>query len=330
MSHDLPVKEELLERLDSRRPETDIYACPETLASLSKVTKLIGCVLEEKFVNKESGIKYPIRSGVYDFTVKSSLNKPLWEQTPREIFNTNFFKIPLISAIYERGYRQNFQTAGFPGPEKEFQDAMELFRAANASTVVDLSCGSGFMTRKFIKSGVFSRVIAADYSPTMIQETQRRIRKEKLSAPEIIRCDSARLPFKSDSLDAVHAGAAIHCWPQLSKSLSELYRVLKPNGVVYASTFINFGKSRVLGDNNTPFNYFGSVEVLEKLFCDAGFSGVNGKVVVRMEGTGCAIIKAIKLRHDISKEGDHSESESTGESDDSKESILNKIFGIVC
>jgi ubiquinone/menaquinone biosynthesis C-methylase UbiE len=28
-----------------------------------------------------------------------------------------------------------------------------------------------------------------------------------------IRADIARMPFLSDSLDGVHAGAAIHCWP---------------------------------------------------------------------------------------------------------------------
>jgi hypothetical protein len=28
-----------------------------------------------------------------------------------------------------------------------------------------------------------------------------------------VRADVARLPFATGSIDAVHAGAAIHCWP---------------------------------------------------------------------------------------------------------------------
>lgn len=120
-------------------------------------------------------------------------------------------------------------------------------------TVVDLSCGSGLMTRRLVrpmihasipnlhasvhpsicadaspapspapffpslqvKSGRFSRVIAADYSESMLRETARRFRVEGMDAPELVRCDAARLPFQTASLDAIHAGAALHCWPAL-------------------------------------------------------------------------------------------------------------------
>jgi ubiquinone/menaquinone biosynthesis C-methylase UbiE len=45
------------------------------------------------------------------------------------------------------------QTAGFPGIDKEFAEVDEYFRAGNSETILDLSCGSGFMTRKLLKSG---------------------------------------------------------------------------------------------------------------------------------------------------------------------------------
>jgi hypothetical protein len=38
----------------------------------------------------------------------------------------------------------------------------------------------------------------------------------------LIRADVARLPFATSSLAAVHAGAAIHCWPQPTTSVSFL------------------------------------------------------------------------------------------------------------
>jgi len=139
----------------------------------------------------------------------------------------------------------------------------------------------------------FKRVVAADLSPTMLRETLRRIRNEKIDHPyELVRCDSARLPFRSNSLDAIHAGAAIHCWPQLNTSLAEVHRVLRPGGVIYASTFLNLS---TLSDDNAPFNQFKSTSELQQLFQDAGFNVVNGQVNVRKEGVGCAIIKAVKL-----------------------------------
>lgn len=296
--HDDP-KSDLLDIFDGKSSKDhDIYACPETLDPLSKITRFYGFYKDSYFYNTAYDIKYKIKNGYYDLRTKSEMKKTLMQQSTREFVNTNFFKIPFISAIYERGYRQNFERSGFPGIEKEFSEVKELFRASNASVVLDLSCGSGFMTRNLIKSKEFSRVIAADLSPTMLAETKRRIKEENLRLPELVRCDSARLPFKSNSLDAIHAGAAIHCWPQLNTSLSEVFRVLKPGGVVYASTFLNLlsmASGRKITNDNAPFNEFTSIEELKTMFENAGFNVMRGQVNVRKEGSGCAIIKAIKL-----------------------------------
>jgi len=34
-----------------------------------------------------------------------------------------------------------------------------------------------------------------------------------------VRADISRLPFASCSVDAIHAGAAIHCWPSPSNAV---------------------------------------------------------------------------------------------------------------
>lgn len=154
----------------------------------------------------------------------------------------------------ERGWRQNFNNAGFPGIDKEAVELLSFLEEGDVTgTVVDLSCGSGLMTRRLVspmihvstpnihasthpsiradasaapspipffpspqvKSGRFSRVIGADYSESMLRETARRFRVEGMDAPELVRCDAARLPFQTASLDAIHAGAALHCWPAL-------------------------------------------------------------------------------------------------------------------
>ena len=54
--------------------------------------------------------------------------------------SSRFFQNPLLSTIYERGYRQNFQNAGFPGPELESKEAIDFFAPSGEETVVDLSC----------------------------------------------------------------------------------------------------------------------------------------------------------------------------------------------
>lgn len=38
----------------------------------------------------------------------------------------------------------------------------------------------------------------------------------------LVRADVSRLPFSSGSVDAVHAGAALHCWPSPSNAVSSV------------------------------------------------------------------------------------------------------------
>lgn len=53
-----------------------------------------------------------------------------------------------------------------------------------------------------------------------------------------VRADVGRLPFATGTVDAIHAGAAIHCWPNPQAAMAEISRVLKPGGIFVASTFL--------------------------------------------------------------------------------------------
>jgi ubiquinone/menaquinone biosynthesis C-methylase UbiE len=88
---------------------------------------------------------------------------------------------------------------------------MQPVHPAN-STILDLSCGSGLMARRLVRKGGWQRVIAADYSESMLRETKGRFLQERLPVPTLVRADAARLPFRSGSLDAVHAGAFFGWW----------------------------------------------------------------------------------------------------------------------
>jgi len=107
-------------------------------------------------------------------------------------------------------------------------------------TVVDASCGSGLFSRLFVKSGLYSLVVALDFSENMLKQCSEYIKQENISDERLalVRADISRLPFVSGSIDAVHAGAAIHCWPSPACAVAEISRVLRPGGVFVASTFV--------------------------------------------------------------------------------------------
>ena len=123
----------------------DIFVCPESLAPLKKVHRYYGFIEQQYLQSQEdSSTKYNILPGQFvDLTIKKEASFAIGE---------TLFQTKLLPAIYERGYRKNFENAGFPGIEKEFAEVNEFFTAGNAQTILDLSCGSGFMTRKFVAS----------------------------------------------------------------------------------------------------------------------------------------------------------------------------------
>ena len=109
----------------------------------------------------------------------------------------------------------------------------------------------------------------------MLTEARRRISEEsKLSALkttklDLVRLDVGQIPMKDESIDCLHAGAAMHCWPDLDAAASEIYRVLKPNGRYFATTFLSpyfSNLSRMDGQTTTvsqqAYQYFESIDTL--------------------------------------------------------------------
>eukprot|EP01039_Chlorochromonas_danica_P006124 gene6124-6742_t len=307
-------KARLLSIFDGDHLAGNIYACPESLEPLQLVTRYYGWVKESFFVDLKHGSRYRVTPFYADFVDKETITN---QSSGRPSFPLaqRFFQIPLVSAVYELGYRQNFENFGFPGIQAEFEEALAFFdgeeesnattttssttsstsSSSSSSIVLDLSCGSGFMTRKFCLSNRFQRVIAADLSPSMLLETRRRCRLERVQPlPEFVRCDSAQLPFLSGSIQAVHAGAAMHCWPAINQSLAEVYRVLQPGGKFYATTFIAGLNGMLKSGSRQGFTVFDSDDQIRQLVQAAGFEGLGGTCEVRREGKQCVIIKATK------------------------------------
>ncbi|EIE18993.1 S-adenosyl-L-methionine-dependent methyltransferase [Coccomyxa subellipsoidea C-169] len=154
---------------------------------------------------------------------------------------TQIFRSPLVSFAYERGWRSSFTWAGFPGEQKEFEMAMDYLQAAYGEVLVDMSCGSGLFSRRFVRSGKFAGVIAADFSESMLTQAKQFFDEDRsLDTRQyvLLRADVGRLPFPTGSVAAIHAGAAIHCWPNPTMAVAEISRVLRPGGVFVGSTFL--------------------------------------------------------------------------------------------
>ena len=257
-----------------RERRDDVLSCPVSLAPLNASTSFYGGVARVDYRCSEFGTRYGAAAGgaYVDLTpADDGAQAPWWSprRSRAERVQTDLFRLPTISFAYERGWRQNFERAGFPGIDAEFDEVDGFFadgaaaraaeavadavdagaddagaaagaaaaaRAAERDVVLDLSCGSGLMTRRLARSRRYARVIGADYSESMLLEARRRFGAgsavgqrgaepalDRADWPMLVRADAARLPIASGALAGVHVGAALHCWPRIEEGLSLIH-----------------------------------------------------------------------------------------------------------
>ena len=114
-----------------------------------------------------------------------------------------------------------------------YEKMYELIRpVVKDKTVLELAAGTGLIAKHIVK--VAARIEATDASPKMIAEAKRGNCSAKLHFSVQ---DMFSLPYAGNSFDVVIVSNALHIVPQPEKSLREIKRVLKDDGVLIAPTF---------------------------------------------------------------------------------------------
>ncbi|XP_050377792.1 uncharacterized methyltransferase At2g41040, chloroplastic-like [Argentina anserina] len=265
--------------------EIELLSCPvcyEPLIRKGPTGLNLQAIYRSVFECKKCHKSYSSKDIYLDLTVTAGLKKYV-EAKPA---GTEFFRRPFVSYIYERGWRQYFG-GGFPGPDEEFKMAQEYFKPAKGGVLVDVSCGSGMFARKFAKSGIYSGVVALDFSESMLRQCFGFVTRDPTTLLAanlaLVRADVSRLPFASGSVDAVHAGAALHCWPSPSNAVAEITRILRSGGIFVGTTFLRSSPStpwifKPFRERIHQTNTYLTEEELEDLCTSCGLTNYSIKV----------------------------------------------------
>lgn len=124
---------------------------------------------------------------------------------------------------------ERFSTSPEPFPRWVF-DRVQLPARAD---ILEVGCGNGNLwaaNRERIPSGW--RLTLTDFSQGMIDEVQTRLGDSATYGV----ADIQELPFTSGSFDSVIANHMLYHVPDLEQALAEIARVLRPGGIVIATT----------------------------------------------------------------------------------------------
>ncbi len=98
------------------------------------------------------------------------------------------------------------------------------------STVVDLGCGTGQLTRRLIRRFPDATVVGVDLSDGMLSEAAGRVTETARGAGALVRADAHHLPFAPASVDLVVCSESFHWYRDQGRALDELAGVLRPGG----------------------------------------------------------------------------------------------------
>lgn len=92
--------------------------------------------------------------------------------------------------------------------------------------VLDVGCGTGDLSLELFENAA-AQVTGIDFCAPML-----KFAKSKAPDVQFIEGDALRLPFAEASFDGLTIGFALRNLASVERGLSELLRVLKPNGIV--------------------------------------------------------------------------------------------------
>ena len=99
------------------------------------------------------------------------------------------------------------------------------------TNILDLATGTADLAIALTKHNPQAYVIGMDISEKMIDIGKAKVEKEGLANQIELRYgDAAALPFEDNAFDAVTVAFGVRNFEDLDKGLSEISRVLKPNG----------------------------------------------------------------------------------------------------
>ena len=110
--------------------------------------------------------------------------------------------------------------------------AVAIISDNNPRTILDVATGTGDFAIQAMSCNP-ENIIGVDISEGMLDKGRQKLEKRGLSSIIQLKYgDSEDLPFDENQFDAIVVGFGVRNFENLQKGLSEMLRVLKPNGKV--------------------------------------------------------------------------------------------------
>jgi len=121
--------------------------------------------------------------------------------------------------------------------DKGWMETKAIIRSGiNKGSVLEVGPGPGYLGLEWLKQTNGTRLTELDISPDMISIARRNAVDYGLAErTEYVESGGSRIPFVDNTFAAVFSNGSLHEWSDVSGTLSEIWRVLKPHGRIFIS-----------------------------------------------------------------------------------------------
>jgi SAM-dependent methyltransferase len=115
---------------------------------------------------------------------------------------------------------------------------LDFAGAVDGERIIDVGCGTGSLTFLIPDRANISTIEAIDYEETFVEALRQRSTDLRITA----RCgDACALPFGESEFDRALSMLVLHFVSDARQAVAEMFRVVRPGGVVAATVWDTFG-----------------------------------------------------------------------------------------
>ena len=136
-------------------------------------------------------------------------------------------------------FEEDFSKQGYmenrTGDEKHLQQILNSLIVKEGYRVLDLGTGSGYIAFPFAKMNPSSEIVGLDIAAKTLVRNTEKAAEEGLSNLKFVAYEGIEFPFEDNTFDCVVTRYALHHFPDIEKTFSEIKRVMKPKGQLFIS-----------------------------------------------------------------------------------------------
>ena len=152
--------------------------------------------------------------------------------------------------------------------------------------ILDVACGTGLVSFEVAKKA--KKVYGIDIAPSMINEANKKLKEFNVDNVEFKVSDAYTLPFNDNNFDIVICSNALHNMKEPRRALSEIKRVLKPEGKLITSV-VGIGEKLIFKIMLFLSTIMGQLPVFHKLKLNEFVELINK--------AGFTVIKKERIKH---------------------------------